>query len=532
MAVIQISQIQVRRGLLEELGQLGAGEFGWAIDKLRLFIGNGTIQEGAPYEGNTEILTGNSDLLTLLNVYTYRGILGGYEVQTGPDLLNKVIRSFQDKVDDIVNVKDFGAKGDGFNDDTEAIQRAINEIYARQALFAPVITRRSITFHPGVYVISSALLLPPFACLRNSGRESVVIRLVGNSSDSVFITTDGGGSYDGSNSLGIITSTSKVGPVEISGITFETERTDAVVGTIDSTNGAYFIRCQFKGGNPVPESIGTSRSVSVTSRVINTKNIHFIECDFTRSDIGLEVINTVDVSDVVVDRCVFSDLYQGINVDSLLPNASVLVGMRITNSVFNTIAQQAIKTSANIDGVTSAFNTFVNVGNTYNLETPPITPVIEFGGNLSYSFADIITRTESDDSLVESVVHHSPITVSTNAATNFKFGNTYQTIGKSVLVSNATNNLIPLNRRYKSGIIDYSVERNAVFRSGSIKFSLNSATQNFEFHDSYIETDYTGVDLSVEYNSYTGELKPYIICIADNLGFPAVVTYDIKSLYQ
>lgn len=57
MAVIQISKIQVRRGLQENLPQLGSGEMGWSIDERRLFIGNGTLTEGAPEIGNTEILT-------------------------------------------------------------------------------------------------------------------------------------------------------------------------------------------------------------------------------------------------------------------------------------------------------------------------------------------------------------------------------------------------------------------------------------------------------------------------------------------
>ena len=57
MAVIQISKIQVRRGLQENLPQLASGEMGWSIDERRLFIGNGPLVEGAPEIGNTEILT-------------------------------------------------------------------------------------------------------------------------------------------------------------------------------------------------------------------------------------------------------------------------------------------------------------------------------------------------------------------------------------------------------------------------------------------------------------------------------------------
>lgn len=57
MAVIQISKIQVRRGLQENLPALSPGEFGWSVDQRRLYIGNGTLAEGSPQTGVTEILT-------------------------------------------------------------------------------------------------------------------------------------------------------------------------------------------------------------------------------------------------------------------------------------------------------------------------------------------------------------------------------------------------------------------------------------------------------------------------------------------
>ena len=57
MAVIQVSLIQVRSGLQENLPSLATGEFGWSVDTQRLFIGKGTLAEGAPETGVTEILT-------------------------------------------------------------------------------------------------------------------------------------------------------------------------------------------------------------------------------------------------------------------------------------------------------------------------------------------------------------------------------------------------------------------------------------------------------------------------------------------
>ena len=69
MAIVQISKIQQRRGLQQDLPQLGSGEIGWSIDSRRLYIGNGTITEGAPVEGQTEILTQFS-ILNFTNALT------------------------------------------------------------------------------------------------------------------------------------------------------------------------------------------------------------------------------------------------------------------------------------------------------------------------------------------------------------------------------------------------------------------------------------------------------------------------------
>jgi hypothetical protein len=58
MAIVQISRIQQRRGLEQDLPQLASGEMGWSTDTNKLYIGNGTLAEGSPLPGqNTEILT-------------------------------------------------------------------------------------------------------------------------------------------------------------------------------------------------------------------------------------------------------------------------------------------------------------------------------------------------------------------------------------------------------------------------------------------------------------------------------------------
>lgn len=61
MAIVQISKIQVRTGNIADLPQLSPGEFGWATDDKRLFIGNDPNVLG-PAPENTEILTEISPL--------------------------------------------------------------------------------------------------------------------------------------------------------------------------------------------------------------------------------------------------------------------------------------------------------------------------------------------------------------------------------------------------------------------------------------------------------------------------------------
>jgi len=89
MSIIQISKIQVRTGNLIDLPQLSAGEFGWADDERRLFIGNDSNRVGDPDPNNTEILTKYSPIelsgnVTIANVENLHvgGGNNGYFLQT------------------------------------------------------------------------------------------------------------------------------------------------------------------------------------------------------------------------------------------------------------------------------------------------------------------------------------------------------------------------------------------------------------------------------------------------------------------
>ena len=102
MAVVQISRIQVRRGQKNAgagLPQLSSGELGWAIDSRELYIGNGSVAEGAPAVGNTKILTQFDDIFSLADQYTYR-VDDGY-LQTGTSSSSPIERTLQARLDEL-----------------------------------------------------------------------------------------------------------------------------------------------------------------------------------------------------------------------------------------------------------------------------------------------------------------------------------------------------------------------------------------------------------------------------------------------
>ena len=116
MPIVQISRIQHRRGKATDLPQLAAGELGWVVDQQRLYIGNGTVADGAPAVGNTEIVTAGSSGFTTALTHVYKGYLGdGTPIGTGAS--GDHSRTLQAVLDDHVSVKAFDAKGDDSTND-------------------------------------------------------------------------------------------------------------------------------------------------------------------------------------------------------------------------------------------------------------------------------------------------------------------------------------------------------------------------------------------------------------------------------
>ena len=191
MAVVQISRIQLRRGKINSgtgLPQLASGELAWAIDTQELYIGNGSVAEGAPAVGNTKVLTLN-DLTTqgnILSLVTYIYRSSDTTITTGSDANNPTTRLLQEKLDDTANVKDFGVLGlvppGSLADDYIPFQRAIDQLFLNDAGFASNDTdeasllRRTLYIPAGTYLITDTLYIPSYTTIVGAGADKTIIK--------------------------------------------------------------------------------------------------------------------------------------------------------------------------------------------------------------------------------------------------------------------------------------------------------------------------------------------------------------------
>lgn len=272
MAIVQISQIQVRRGLNADLPQLASGEMGWSLDTRQLYIGNGTTAEGAPTEGLTEILTEYSNLLEVGISYTFQGTESGYTSITGPNVLSPVVRTLQQLLDEDVSVKDFGATGDGRTDDTAAINRAIQQVYYSGLNGTTYLnSQRVIKFPAGTYIVTGPILFPPNITVVGDGRDNTVISST-YTAGSAFVTCDSLyqiGANFGTNGA--------VLPKAMSfrGLTFALTGS-AVLFYIDSAVGVIFDQVKFSGGTyniSVNNNKATSNYIKIEDSVLTGSTV-------------------------------------------------------------------------------------------------------------------------------------------------------------------------------------------------------------------------------------------------------------------
>jgi hypothetical protein len=377
MAVVQISRIQQRRGKKNSqtgFPQLASGEMGWAIDTQELYIGNGAVSEGSPAVGNTKVITEHDDILALVDLYQYKTDTS--YIQTGLTTTIPVRRSLQERLDDIVDAKSFGVKGDGVTDDTVALQRAIDQLFLNTSSKANASSRVILYLDPGVYKISNELRIPPYAHIVGAGIDSTIIQ------QSIPSTPTGVGSTTGGTLpastyyfkiIGVLGDGTTTLPSLESSVVTTTGTTSSIAITWTAHTGAvsYQLWYSTSSGTQSYYFTSTTNSFSFTTTTGNTSGTIPVSTDYS-------VFRMVDGSSTPGSYIAYTSMH---SQTTTWPRNIHIVGMTLKTTLANTIMfldntestvidrvkfegiftnstyPDATQTGVNIRGTGGAFNT-------------------------------------------------------------------------------------------------------------------------------------------------------------------------------
>lgn len=523
MPIISISRIQHRYGLGENLPQLAAAELGWAIDQRRLFIGNGPTSEGAPNIGNTEILTQYSNLLEVAqNSYTYKDNAVGYEAITGPSPAAPVTRSLQQKLDDFANVRDYGAVGDGVEDDTLSINRALADLYTRDSNPA---TRRVLYFPAGRYLITDVIKIPPYATIQGEGKNCTIIQANDDLLECVARVVDS--KLQTGNSIGM---NGAIFPnyITVNDITFNAASKSMDIFIINSSKYLAFNRVGFDGGRSTAlTSVGSLlTAVKIFStEITKSQNIVFNECEFSGLNFG--TILDEDMDNIIFDKCVFKKLYIGAKIgeSTLGVGNSVLgpQGLRITNSMFDEIYNSGIVNYKD-NKFTSAFNTFLDVGN--QTIANPSYPVIIFDGNGSASICDSFERTNAENAISPRISYGDTKSIFVEPNEGVFVGKKQIEPGDVITlnnnVSSVTTTGIAFKTTQRSQKINYIATRATGVRNGTLE--ITATATGITYSDTFTEN---GTDIGLTLSATVSGSDVLVRYVTTNTGNSISFAYSV-----
>ena len=475
MAIVQISRIQHRRGVADNLPQLAVGEIGLAVDTKRVYIGNGGTD--APQIENIELLTASSDLLDSADTYTYKGAAAGYNATTGTTAASPITRTMQQKFDDVASVKDFGATGDGTTDDTAAINRALFQLFSRATNTE---IRRALFFPAGTYIVTDVLKIPTFAKLVGDGHNSSIIKGTASGADCVAMTSDAVQQIDGSVGSG---GAALPGNVQIDGLTFwaSVDTVDAFV--VNQAQTVTFSNCRFQGfQTSVPSGVGNSAATvkleSSTTR--ETEHVHFLGCVFTRSNFLVVADN--DMSSIAFSGCEFNTAFKGVKIGEARTGSAPSVdgprGVKVTNSLFDDIYNRAIHGYFG-PGLTSAFNTFKDCANNNLGSGSPATHVVDFQSSGMHSIADDFERPDADVATTTLRVKHTGVSID---ETKLEVGSYARKFSSDITLDDNSSKSSGItfsdNNSLENAVeIDYLITRGTAKRQGVLRITQDANGQ-------------------------------------------------------
>lgn len=413
MAVLQISKIQVRRGQKSQSGipTLSAGEFAWAVDAQELYIGNGSVSEGAPYVGNTRLLTelDATNLFQLANTYTYEGNTAA-TIITGVDANSPVQRTLQDKLDDYVSLADFGAVGDGVSDDTKALQRAIDQTYLNSDKGVGSLAGKRLRFPAGTYKITGTIYVPSFATIEGDGIDRTVIKQA-TTATAIFQTVD----FTSTAASKVTFETGlpfnqQPRNISMSGMTLKyTDQSRQTVGAmiyVDCALDSTIEKMKFEGvavGND--PTVDTQECIQLRGKgETTTRRLKIRDCEFKHISYG--ITSDYDVYDIEISNNKFDQLHTGVKfaetLSGISPSRVGPVRVLVNNNTFDNIFRSAVRGGSNPSNtptyISSRNNKFYNVGNELdlNLEENQLHSVLDVASPGMTSTNDWFARTVSN----------------------------------------------------------------------------------------------------------------------------------------
>lgn len=530
MAVVQISRIQIRRGQTGQTGfpQLASGEFGWSVDQQELYIGNGSVAEGAPAVGNSRILTehdGNFFLLSNSN-YIYSNTANGPTVQTGPVNDPFISRTQQSRLDDRINLRTFGAVGDGVADDTGAIQRAV--FHASQS-------HKPLDINEGVFLVSAEIEVPANVTIRGAGTGKSVI--VNSSTSSIFRTV---GTDISGNIVPIASAVYVPKNIKISGVTFQSSLTNASsMVKFDSVSDGLVEECEFVG-NPAIASTSTMAAGfdMVGNIAVTCDNVQVSRCIFR--NLGTAIKSNYDIKNIGIFYNKFNNVDGGVILNQNLKPGNYYGAdyVDVSRNVFNNVNNQALYVGSNIDAIShvrSSHNEYINAGVGYNNsagELHPATEVILFRNGSCHSESDSFGRIETLNNqplsnftnilpvilgpstfVIENPVG-GPVALGSNFEQLFAFPRVSYTVGL-------------LSSSFQTFIVNYTVTKYSpyVTRQGVLTITVDNSANTVDVTDNFT---YQGAnDGSIVFTADISKPNVIVVNYNNNAG-SGIISYSLE----
>ena len=529
MAIVQISQITNRKGLNIDLPQLAGAELGWSTDTRQLYIGNGTLEDGAPVVGNTEILTQFSDILNFTTTYTYKGQAAGYTVQTGPTAGTPITNSLQNWLDQFASVLDFGAVGDGTTDCTDAINRALYQLYCREV--NPQI-RRSLFFPAGVYKVSGSINIPPFATLYGEGPDNSVIRLVNGSGAVPYVAQTADSLQQTGANIG---SGGAITPqyVTINNLGFSSLDPLSSIFLVEDATNFRFQNVGFYGpmttSTLTTDANATSGVAFISTPSLICSQIVFDSCVFNGVVWGVN--NNQQIEGITFTNSQFDTLYRGIMLGTEAPSVTAPTGVRITSNMFNNIWYEGIVFGVYASLNASGHNIFYDVGNQFTGSTgTPATSIIKILNSNNVSISDLFQRTNDFATTHPRIQLDDTIASATTnvSQTALAIGNYIRQNGSSIeLTNNSTGTITTVSTNQSTAfVVNYTIIRDTLYRTGTLLISSNNGS-NPTYSDDYVENGDTGASLTV---TQTGTTVTISYATNNSPAVNGTINYSINYL--